>query len=204
MARAPAVSVRRRRRSPDEAEREILDAAERLLKKHPLHEVTVRAVMAETTLSRNSFYVYFRDRYDLIGRLVTRLRTEANAALRLFADRGSDPSTAGHRALEAVARLYTQHGPILRALQQAARTDPRAARAWNRFTSPAFDAVMTRVREEIETGRTADPDPEAIVQALLTMTRACLLELEDPSDEELARMVDTLDRIWGRAVFPEP
>jgi AcrR family transcriptional regulator len=202
MARAPAAGERRRRRSPEEAEREILDAAERLFKTHALHEVTVRAVMDQTTLSRNAFYLYFRDRYDLIGRLVTRLRADANAVLETFADRGSDPRQTGRRSLAAVARLYVENGPVLRALEQASRTDPRAARAWERFTQPAYDAVIRRVRQEIEAGREADPDPERLVKALLTMTRSCFLELVDPTDEEIERLVAALERIWARAVFP--
>jgi AcrR family transcriptional regulator len=202
MARAPAAGERRRRRSPEEAEREILDAAERLFKTHALHEVTVRAVMDETTLSRNTFYLYFRDRYDLIGRLVTRLRADANEVLETFADRESDPRQTGQRSLEAVARLYVENGPVLRALEQASRTDPRAARAWERFTQPAYDAVITRVRQAIEDGREGDPDPERLVKALLTMTRSCFLELVDPTEEEIERLVAALQRIWGRAVFP--
>jgi AcrR family transcriptional regulator len=40
----------------------------------PIHEVTVLAIMERTTLSRKSFYVYFRDRSELILALVRPLR----------------------------------------------------------------------------------------------------------------------------------
>lgn len=51
---------RRRRRSPDEAEREILAAARGFLERHPFRELTIDAVMERTGLSRPAFYVYFR------------------------------------------------------------------------------------------------------------------------------------------------
>src|SRR5207244_10350837 len=68
----------RRRRRPEEAEREILDAARQLLTERPWSEVTVGAVMGRTTLSRKSFYVYFRDRHELITKLVAPLRARGD------------------------------------------------------------------------------------------------------------------------------
>ena len=70
-ARKPAKPpTRRRRRSPESAEREILAAAEAFLREHPFRDLTVDEVMGRTTLSRPSFYVYFRDRHHLAVRLV--------------------------------------------------------------------------------------------------------------------------------------
>ena len=63
-------SAPRRRRTPESAEREILDAAESFLRERPFRDLTVDEVMARTTLSRPSFYVYFRDRHHLAVRLV--------------------------------------------------------------------------------------------------------------------------------------
>ena len=67
---------RRRRRSPEVAEREILAAAEELLRERPFRDLTVDEVMRRTELSRPSFYVYFRDRNHLVLRVVERLGEE--------------------------------------------------------------------------------------------------------------------------------
>src|SRR3954447_15048418 len=67
---------RRRRRSPGVAEREILAAAEELLRERPFRDLTVDEVMRRTELSRPSFYVYFRDRNHLVLRVVERLGEE--------------------------------------------------------------------------------------------------------------------------------
>jgi hypothetical protein len=55
MVQHAARSKQRRRRRPEDAEREILEAADALLRVHPLHAVTVDAIMRRTTLSRNLF-----------------------------------------------------------------------------------------------------------------------------------------------------
>src|SRR5215210_9161859 len=67
---------RRRRRSPKEAEREIITAAETLLRERPFRELTVDEVMRRTGLSRPSFYVYFKDRHELVLRVVEHLQAE--------------------------------------------------------------------------------------------------------------------------------
>src|SRR4029453_10205769 len=72
MATVKTGSVRRRRR-PEEAEREILDAAEELLREARFSALTVDELMSRTGLSRASFYVYFRDRHHLIMRLTERI-----------------------------------------------------------------------------------------------------------------------------------
>src|SRR5919197_3583520 len=89
---------RRRRRSREEAEREILDAAAELLRERPLHEVTVSAIMEQTTLSRKSFYVYFRDRYELLTRLFRPLRRELDEANALFLAQPTGDLVADTRA----------------------------------------------------------------------------------------------------------
>src|ERR1700742_110059 len=69
-------SGRRKRRSPEVAEQEILNAAEELLRQRPFRDLTVDELMRRTELSRPSFYVYFRDRHHLILRIVERLGGE--------------------------------------------------------------------------------------------------------------------------------
>ena len=58
------------------AEREIIAAAEELLRERPFRDLTVDEVMRRTELSRPSFYVYFRDRHQLVLRVVERLGAE--------------------------------------------------------------------------------------------------------------------------------
>jgi TetR/AcrR family transcriptional regulator, ethionamide resistance regulator len=189
----------RRRRAPQDARQEILDATRQLIGERPMHEVTVLAIMERTTLSRKSFYVYFRDRSELIVALVRPLRAQADEALARWTG-AADPVGAGRAALRAAASLYREHGPIMRALFWASGDDPELDAARRELTEPVVDAAM-RVIGPVA----ADPDPRrllATVRALVTMNQHCMLALPaDAADAELDQLVDTLVGIWARATL---
>jgi AcrR family transcriptional regulator len=193
---------KRRRRAPEEARREILDAAERLIKGGSPQDLSVTAVMDGTTLTRNAFYVYFANRYALVAALVDRLRAEADRAMDAFTGGMGDPSEGGRRAIETAARLYADHGELLRALAEAAERDPAAARAWRAFTEPSHRILTRWVREEMRAGRVHGIDPEPVVRALVAMNRACFFEQlvgkPNPDVEGVARMLQT---IWTRTLY---
>src|SRR5438128_11432031 len=107
MATENARRIRRRRR-PEDAEREILDAAEALFTRRPVDAVTIDEVMSETGLSRQAFYAYFRDRHHLIARGVGPLaapRGEPRAG-------GGGAATAAPGARRRAAR--TAHAELSR------------------------------------------------------------------------------------------
>src|SRR5205085_9329475 len=112
-------TTRRRRRSPAEAEREVLDAAEAFLRGRPLRELTIDEVMAETSLSRPAFYVYFRDRHDLVLRLIGELGAELFEMADIWLKGGDLPAS-----VEGVVAVYAKHGRVLRAISDAAVDDP--------------------------------------------------------------------------------
>ena len=82
---------RARRRSPESAEREILDAAESFLAERPFRDLSVDEVMARTTMSRPSFYVYFRDRHHLLVRLVEGIGRELFDGANIWLAGDGDP-----------------------------------------------------------------------------------------------------------------
>jgi AcrR family transcriptional regulator len=192
--------AQRRRRAPQDARQEILDATRQLIAERPMHEVTVLAIMNRTTLSRKSFYVYFRDRSELILALVRPLRAQADAALEDWAG-AADPVAAGRAALRAAASLYRQHGSILRALFWASADDPDLAVARRDLTQPVIDTAVRAIGPVA-----ADRDPHrlrATVGALVTMNVHSMLALPaDATDADLDQLVDTLAGIWARATLP--
>jgi AcrR family transcriptional regulator len=192
----------RHRRRPEDARREILDAATALLAERPSHEVTVGAIMARTTLSRKSFYVYFRDRYDLLRRLVEPLAAERDAIVDELWREGADLAAGGRAALLALARLYAAHGPLLRALAEASSQDREAKRAWGEFLEPVIRGHAEKIRDEIAQGRIAGLDPEPTARALIGMNLQYFFDqLVDNPSPDLEATADTLLRIWVRALY---
>ena len=202
MPGAPRAEPKRRRRSREEAEREILEAAAALLREHPLHEVSVSAIMEQTTLSRKSFYVYFRDRYELLTRLFTPLRRELDGANALFLARPTgDLATDARASLQAVARFFAgKNGALVRALHEASAYDEEAARVWREFNEPVIAAFTEQNRREIAAGRLPGGlDVEPTVRALVGMNLYCFFDqiVGNPA-ADVEAIATTLFTIWAR------
>ena len=196
---------RRRRRRPEEAEREILEAAAELLRDRPAHEVTVMAVMERTTLSRKSFYVYFRDRHELIARLVAPLREEIDARASEAVTAHARPRDLAHAIILGVARVYLEHGGLLRALRESAGHDADAERAWREFTDPPIAGLAAWIRAETEAGRSHGLDPDATARALITMNLGCFFEqLIGRPGADPEPLVDILAEVWARTIYGSP
>src|SRR3954451_20545560 len=131
--RSSATGGRRRRRSPEVAEQEIITAAEELLRERPFRELTVDEVMRRTDLSRPSFYVYIRDRHELVLRVVEHLGGEVfTMSERWFsADGGGDGARLAREAIEGIVGVFAEHGPVLRALADAAVHDHDVEQAYS-------------------------------------------------------------------------
>src|SRR5215217_6721910 len=109
--RSSVMGPRRRRRTPEVAEREIIAAAEELLRERPFRELTVDEVMRRTELSRPSFYVYFRDRHHLVLRVVEHIGGELfTMSDRWLRGTGEGPELA-RAALDGIVAVYVEHGP---------------------------------------------------------------------------------------------
>jgi AcrR family transcriptional regulator len=196
----PAPRVRRRR-TPAQARAEILDAARALLAERPSREVTVAAIMERTTLSRKSFYVYFRDRGDLFAGLVEPLRAEADETLARWRE-STDIVAAGRAALRSAALLYARHGTILNALASAAGSDEEAARVWRGVVGSVVDVAEQKIAEATAAGESNGLDPARSARALVTMNVHYFLEelVRNPGGDVDAA-VATLTRIWERAIY---
>jgi TetR/AcrR family transcriptional regulator, ethionamide resistance regulator len=202
MPTLPKAEPTRRRRSREEAEREILEAAEALFGERPSHEVTVMAVMERTTLSRKSFYVYFRDRHELIARLVAPLRAEIDTRSAAIRAESTDVRDWGPPAFRMIASVYMEHGELLRALRESSGQDEDAERVWREFTDPPIARVAETIRAETEAGRSQGLDPDATARALITMNLGCFFEqLIGRPDADPAPLVDVLAEIWGRTIY---
>jgi AcrR family transcriptional regulator len=196
---------KRRRRSREEAEREILEAAADLLRVHPLHEVNVSAIMQQTTLSRKAFYVYFRDRYELLTRLFAPVRRELDEANAFFLAQPTGDLLADTRAsFQAVTRFHAgKDGALVRALHEASAYDDEAARVWREFNEPVIAAFTEQTRHEIAAGRLAGgADVERTIRALVGMNLFCFFDQVVGNPEaNVEAIAETLFTVWART-FP--
>jgi TetR/AcrR family transcriptional regulator, ethionamide resistance regulator len=196
------VPARRRRRTPEVAEREIIAAAEALLRERPFRELTVDEVMRRTHLSRPSFYVYFRDRHHLVLRVVEHLGAELFAMSdRWLRGTGEGPQLA-REALEGVVEVYAGHGPVMRALADAAADDPGVEEAYAAIVQAFVDATARHIEEEIAAGRILPLDAGETARALVWMMERYLnLSFGSEPATPPQPVAETLITIWTRVLY---
>jgi AcrR family transcriptional regulator len=193
---------RRRRRSPESAEREIVAAAESFLRERPFRDLTVDEVMARTTLSRPSFYVYFRDRHHLAVRLVEGIGAELFEVSERWLDGRGDARQDVRAALEGIAAVYGEHGLVLGAIADAAGHDSDVEATYRGLILRFVDATAARVEEDIASGRTDTVDARETARALVWMSESYLNEaLGRHPRAPVEIVVETLWTIWVRTLY---
>ncbi len=193
---------KRRRRRPDEAEAEILDAAERFLRKRPFCEMNVMELMDETGLKRSSFYHYFNDRHELIVKLLDQLARELQAPNEVWMLSESDPVADLRAGFEGIGRFWAKHGPVLRAIGDAARQDLLVEKAYRALIGRIIRGSAERIRADMARGLIAPLDPDATAEALTIMSEAVLSDKFGRGVEHDWRpIVDTLATIWQRTLY---
>ena len=197
-----AGSGRRRRRTPEAAEREIVDAAEALLREKPFRELTVDDLMRRTGLSRPSFYVYFRDRHDLVLKVVEHIGGELFAMSERWYEGTGDGPTLVREAIDGVVGVFAEHGPVLRALADAAAEDPRVEAAYTALMQRFVDATARHIEEEVAAGRILPLDPGQTAVALTWMMERYLqLRLGRTPDAPVEPIAGALATIWSRVLY---
>ena len=193
---------RRRRRTPEVAEQEIIAAAEALLRERPFRELTVDEVMRRTELSRPSFYVYFRDRHHLVLRVVEHIGGELfTMADRWFKGEG-DGKELAREATEGIVAVFAEHGPVLRALADAAADDPEVERVYGGLVQTFVDVTSKHIDAEIAAGRVEPLDAGETARALVWMMERYLnRSMGRGPGTKRETIVETLTTIWTRVLY---
>ena len=198
------VPARRRRRTPEIAEREIIAAAEAFLREQPFRALTVDEVMRRTDLSRPSFYVYFRDRHHLVLRVVEHLGSELYAMSERWLRGTGEGSQLAREALEGIVSVYAEHGPVMRALADAAADDPGVEEAYTGIVESFVRATARHIEDEIAAARILPVDADETAKALVwMMERYLILSFGGDSPTPPQSVADTLSIIWIRVLYGE-
>jgi AcrR family transcriptional regulator len=201
----------RRRRRPEEAERAILAAARAFLEERPFREMTVEGVMVRTGMSRPAFYAYFRDRYEVVTRLLEGIGGLLFALDWRWLSGGEVEEEAREVLVDALrggSQTFVEYGPVLRAIADAAGYDARVEQVYRYgLIERLVAAVASRISRDVEAGLSpADLEPEETARALVLMTERYLLDAfgipeRCPSRRESAAVFRTLEVIWVRTLY---
>ena len=167
--------------------------------------------MVRTGLSRPAFYAYFKDRYDLVTRML-----EGVGGLLFALDwrwlsgtpEGNDAREVLVEALRAGSRTFVEYGLVLRAISDAAVYDARVEEVYRgALIERLISAVAARISRDIEAGVSPDClNPEQTARALVLMTERYLLDTFGRPERRLSRreteaILDTLEEVWARTLY---
>lgn len=180
----------------------IIDAATELVLQRSYAGLTVGAVMARAGLERTIFYRHFDD----LGNLLLSTGREAveelyEAQLALASTRLDYGPNSVREAIELPVGVYHRHGPVLRAVAEAAAADQLVA-AGQAPIRRRFDELVAEALRGIadETGKPF-ADVTETARALNLLSESYLLDAfgrEPRVSVETA--VQTLSEIWGALI----
>ena len=127
-----------------------MDSAVRLLWKRPFRDLTVGELMAGTSLSRPAFYQYFTDVHDLIVSLLRDIEAIMHQTANPWISGEGKPIAALRESNRGVVETCVKHGPIIRAIVEAAPLDERLEQAWKSFMERWDDAVEAQIVANIQ------------------------------------------------------
>jgi AcrR family transcriptional regulator len=193
------------RQSRQQSRARIVAAATELIRHTPYGALTVDDVMREAGAGRTIFYRHFDDLADLLmraGREAFNGLFDAEQAFR-EAHLAGQPDIV-RAAIEPAVAVYQQHGPLLRAIAEAAAGGDEQIAAGQQAMLERFDELVEDVLRASPrlAGRSADDIAET-ARALNLMNMNYLLDVfgrEPRVSAETA--VRTLAGIWAAVINP--
>jgi TetR/AcrR family transcriptional regulator, ethionamide resistance regulator len=192
----------RARQTRQQSRQRIVAAATELVRRRAYAELSVDEVMRETGMGRTIFYRHFDDLADLLLRASREAIDELFDAQRSLGHARPDeePEALG-RALRAAVTVYHRHGPLLRAVAEAAAGDEQIASDYVALRR-RFDAfVEESLRGLAELASTPLADVAETARALNLMNESYLLDAfgrEPRVSPETA--VQTLTEVWDAVI----
>jgi TetR/AcrR family transcriptional regulator, ethionamide resistance regulator len=180
----------------------IVTAATELVRRRSYPELSVDAVMREAGLGRTIFYRHFDDLADLLMRVSREAVVELFEAQRSFVDaRRGDATEAVRRSLEAAVEVYQRHGPLLRAVCEAAAGDEQIAADYAEMRNRFSDFAEQALRDVAGLGQGGPANLAETARALNLMNEVYLADAfgrEPRVAPETA--VQTLTEIWDAVI----
>jgi AcrR family transcriptional regulator len=137
------------RHSRKQSRDRIVAAATELVREKPYGELSVDEVMREAGIGRTIFYRHFDDLADLLMKAGREAIEELYEAHRALSDAhlGDGPEVV-RQAIEPAVAVFQRHGPLLRAIVEAAASDEQVA-AGQEAMRERFDELLEATLREM-------------------------------------------------------
>jgi AcrR family transcriptional regulator len=188
----------------DRRERDLLDAAGRLLGSGEFGGASVTDIAGEAGLSRASFYFYFASKQALLASLLDDALRQFNGQIATVVEESAmgSPTDAVRSTVQAAAELWWEHGVVLRASVELGTAIPEVyERTMANFAVVGAPTVELLRRYGRVQEATDDDSASALVSALMLMSERNFFHLMrgNPTVAERDSLTATLQRIWLRS-----
>lgn len=200
---AAATTHRARARQTREASRaRIVAVVTELVRRRSYAELSVDEVMREAGFGRTIFYRHFDDLADLLLRAGREAIEELyEAQLALAGARAGDNPDVVREAIEPAVEVYRRHGPLLRAIAEAAADDEQIAAGQREMRGRFDELVASALRDLAGAGDAPRVDVAETAHALNLLNESYLLDAFGREPRVSAQTaVRTLTEIWAAVV----
>jgi AcrR family transcriptional regulator len=185
----------------------ILTATARLLSEHSFTDLAVSDILRVAAVSRGSFYFYFDSKQAVLAELVRRAVGRGHVAAEPWLASPADPVAALRAGITAGAELWQASAPVLRAIVENWRADPRLTELWLEQMRTFTDATIAQIAADPRaTQNRAGQDVEAIASALTWLGERLyyLAATGTPPFDDTGTLVRTLLHIWTSTLYASP
>ena len=182
----------------------ILAATARLLADHSFTDLAVSDILNAAGISRGTFYFYFDSKQAVLGELVRRTVAQGHTAAAPWLAGPADPVAALRAGTAAGAELWQASAPVLRAIVENWRTDPRLTTLWLEQMQSFTDATIAQITADPRTQMSlTGHDTEAIASALTWLGERLyyLAATGTPPFDNQDTLIDTLVYVWAAVLY---
>ena len=175
-----------------------------LLANEQFGDLTVGDILSSSGVSRGSFYFYFDSKHDVLAELVKRAIAQGHDAAGPWLANPADKVAALRMGTTAGAQLWMANAPILRAIVENWRTDPRLTALWLEQMQTFTDAAIAQIQGDPEAVKQlAGVDIVALASSLTWLGERVyyLAATDTPPFDNQDTVVDTLVHIWASALY---
>lgn len=187
-------------------EERLLAAMERLLEQgHRFAALTVEQLTDEAGIARGTFYLHFRDKGELVARLMSQVTEEIITSTGTWMSNAEDAQHPElHLALVGMVATFKKHQAILSAVNDTAPYDQNVAQLYKTMV----DRICAQSRVSLDTvkakGRSragATDDVAEILSWMIVMY--CARFIGERNGSELDRLAESLGYISASTAFAD-
>ena len=183
---------------------QLLAAAREVFEARGYVATTVAAITEAATTAHGTFYLYFRNKEDVFGKVMAQVADD------LYREAKAPRSGDAYHTLEVATRgyleAYSAHRGLWRCLIEGTHQSPAIAQMWLGVRRPFIERVQRNLERLLAAGRIRPMDTRLAAEALGSMvewTSFCHVELGEPpgASPTLEELAHTLTDLWFNAVY---